>query len=72
MEHQEVDLSAIHQPILQLTTVISKTCTSKTIEMKIFCVFLQLIVLESIVFICIKAGLKYTQGLKYTPGTAPE
>ena len=24
------------------------------------------------VFICIKAGLKYTQGLKYMPGSAAE
>ena len=49
MEHQEVDLSTIHQPILQLTTVTSKTCASNTIGMKILRVFLQLIVLESIV-----------------------
>ena len=42
MEHQEVDLSAIHQPILQLTTVTTETCTSKTIGMKMLCVFLQL------------------------------
>ena len=48
MEHQKVDLSTVHQPILQLTTVTSETCTSKTIGMKILCVFLQLIVLESI------------------------
>ena len=48
MEHQEVDSFAIHQPILQLTTVTSETYASNTIGMKILCVFLQLIVLESI------------------------
>ena len=41
-KHQEVDLSTIHQPILQLTTVTSETCTSKTIGIKILCVFLYL------------------------------
>ena len=48
MEHQEVDLSTVHQPILQLTTVTSETCASNTIGVKILCVFLQLTVLESI------------------------
>ena len=48
MEHQEVDLSIIHQPMLQLTTVTSEIYISKIIGMKILCVFLQLIVLESI------------------------
>ena len=48
MEHQEFDLSIIHQPILQLTTVTSEIWTSKITGMKILCVFLQLIVLESI------------------------
>ena len=38
MEQQEVDLSAIHQPILQLTTVTSETCASSTIGMKILCI----------------------------------
>ena len=47
MEHQEVDLSTIHQPILQLTTVTSETYASNTIGVKILGVFLQLIVLES-------------------------
>ena len=42
MEHQEVDLSTIHQPILQLTTVTSETCASNTTGVKILCVFLQL------------------------------
>ena len=48
MEYQEVDLSIIHQPMLQLTTVTSEICISKIIGMKILCVFLQLIILESI------------------------
>ena len=48
MEHQEVDLSAVYQPILQSTTVTSETCASNTIGVKILCVFLQLTVLESI------------------------
>ena len=48
MEHQEVDLSAIHQPILQLTTVTSVILASNTIEVKILGVFLQLTVLENI------------------------
>ena len=43
MEHQEVDLSKTHQPILQLTTVTSETCASNTIGMKTLCTFLQLI-----------------------------
>ena len=42
MEHQEVNLSAIYQPILQLTIVTSETCASNTIGVKILCVFLQL------------------------------
>ena len=53
MEYQ-VDLSAVHQPILQLTIVISETCASNTIGMNILsvflqltCVFLQLTALES-------------------------
>ena len=48
MEHQEVDLSAIHQPILQLTTVTSVILASNTIGVKILGVFLQLTVLENI------------------------
>ena len=55
MEHQEVDLSTIYQPKLQLTTVTSETCASNTTGVKILCVFLQLtcmflhlIVLETI------------------------
>ena len=48
MEHQEVDLSAIHQSIFQLTTVTSETCASNTIGVKTLGVFLQLTVLESI------------------------
>ena len=43
MEHQEVDLSIIHQPILQLKTVTSEICASNTIGVKILCAFLQLI-----------------------------
>ena len=43
MEHQEVDLSVIHQPILQLKTVTSEICASNTIGVKILCAFLQLI-----------------------------
>ena len=35
MEHQEVDLSTIHQPILQSTTVTSETCASITIGVKL-------------------------------------
>ena len=42
MEHQEADLSAIHQTIFHFTTVTSETCASNTIGVKIFCVFLQL------------------------------
>ena len=48
MEHQEIDLSVIHQPILQLSTVTRETCASNTIGVKILCVFLQLTVLENI------------------------
>ena len=49
MEHQEVDLSAFYQLILQSTTVTSdETCASiNTIGVKRLCVFLQLIALES-------------------------
>ena len=39
MEHQEVDLSAIYQPILQLTTVTIETCASNTIGVKILVCF---------------------------------
>ena len=50
MDHQlqEVDLSKIYLPILQLTTITSETHASNTIGMKILCVLLQLTVLESI------------------------